>query len=67
MKSNEYTVEDIKNFETKDHIIKWIKRLKCDIADIDVTSPEYDYNQAMEAVIKLELYLAKLESGDYRE
>jgi len=67
MRSNEYTVQDIKDYETKDHIIKWIKQLKCDIADIDVTSPEYDYNQAMEAVIKLELYLAKLESGDYRE
>ena len=49
-------------YETKEHIIKWIKLLKCDIADIDVESPEYNYNQAQEAVMKLELYLAKLEA-----
>lgn len=54
-------------YETKEHIIRWIKLLKRDIANIDVESPEYNYNQAQEAIMKLELYLAKLESGDYIE
>lgn len=53
------------NFETKDHIIHWIKLLQKDISEIDVESEDYNYNQAMESVLKLELYLAKLESGDY--
>lgn len=54
-------------YETKEYIIRWIKLLKRDIANIDVESPEYNYNQAQEAIMKLELYLAKLESGDYIE
>ena len=53
------------NYETKEHILSWIKILKQEIADIDVNSDEYNYEQSLESVVKLELYLTKLESGDY--
>ena len=52
-------------YETKEHIIFWINLLKSTINDIDVTSEDYNYEQAMEAVMKLELYLAKFENGEY--
>lgn len=54
-------------YETRDHIIRWITQLKQDIAEIDVDSPDYNYNQALESVMKLELYLVKLESGEYEQ
>lgn len=54
-------------YETRDHIIRWITQLKQDIAEIDVDSPDYNYNQAIESVMKLELYLVKLESGEYEQ
>jgi hypothetical protein len=53
------------NYETKEHILWWIERLKQDIVDIDVTSEDYSYEQALEAAIKLQSYLTKLESGEY--
>lgn len=53
------------NYETKEHILWWIERLKQDIAEIDVTSENYSYEQALEAAIKLQSYLTKLESGEY--
>ena len=52
------------NYETKEHILWWIERLKQDIAEIDVESEDYNYIQALESVIKLESYLTKLESGE---
>lgn len=52
-------------YETKEHIIFWINLLKSTINDIDVTSEDYNYEQALEAVMKLELYLVKLENGEY--
>lgn len=54
-------------YETRDHIIRWINQLKQDISEIDVDSPDYNYNQALESVMKLELYLVKLESGEYEQ
>ena len=52
-------------YETKEHIIFWINLLKSTINDIDVTSEDYNYEQALEAVMKLELYLVKLENGEF--
>ena len=54
-------------YETRDHIKSWIERLKKDISEIDVDSPDYNFNQAFESVTKLELYLVKLESGEYEQ
>ena len=53
------------NYETKEHILWWIERLKQDISEIDVNSEDYSYEQSLEAVIKLQSYLTKLESGEY--
>ena len=51
--------------ETREHVVSWINNLIKEIQKIDVDSEDYDYTQSMEAVMKLELYLVKLESGDY--
>lgn len=54
-------------YETKEHILWWIEQCKKDIAEINVEDPEYNYMQAVEAAIKLQAYLTKLESGEYYE
>ena len=50
-------------FETKEHIIQWITKLKYDIAHIDaetIYNGESTGEQELESICKLELYIIKL-------
>lgn len=54
-------------YETRDHIIEWIDKLKQQISEIDTSDPDEFYDQEKEACHKLIAYLEKLENHDYIE
>lgn len=54
-------------YETREHIIEWIEKLKVQISEIDTSDPDEYYDQEKEACIKLISYLEKLENHDYIE
>lgn len=55
-------------FETREHILEWIDKLKQQISEINVTDEDFpDYNQEIEACYKLSMYLRKLELHEYKE
>lgn len=54
-------------FETKEHIIEWIEKLKQQISEIKIEEDNDfpNYEQEMEACYKLAMYLRKLQLHEY--
>lgn len=55
-------------FETKEHILEWIDKLKQQIAEIEIPDEDFpNLEQEIEACYKLSMYLSKLQLHEYTE
>lgn len=63
-----FSKEEFTQFETKEHILEWIDKLKQQIAEIEIPDEESpNLEQEIEACYKLSMYLNKLQLHEYTE